>query len=128
MITINKDIIYYLWYENLKKINNDIKESILNDYKISVKEFYNLNMKNYIELGFDIKAADYIDKSKSFEYYYDIIKYTEKNNIDIVCFDDEYYPVHLKEIKNFPIIFFKQGNLPLLVLLGQEKLQSMEKQ
>ena len=57
------------------------------------------------------------------------LKYIQKNNIEILYFEDKNYPKRLKHCVDAPVLFFKEGNFkldnqPIISIVGTRKITS----
>lgn len=92
-IAISKKITIGKCYEE------EIKENILEDKVLKIIEKY----KN-----------EFLDKSKKNKAY-DIANYIREENINLINIESEYYVEDLKNIYDYPLMFFAKGNLKLLL-------------
>lgn len=108
---MNKKI-EYIWLSKLA-ISNRLKMLCINKLG-GIHEFYNSSLDDLVYLNLNdniiikiLNSSFKVDAQKDFEYM-------EKNNINIISFEDNNYPAKLKFINDFPICFYYIGNISTL--------------
>ena len=82
-----------------------------------------------ISRGLKLKLND-----KSLENAYSILKYCNKNGVDIIAYDDDRYPSRLKNIEDPPVLLYCLGKLPdmnrrlCVGIVGTRKMSEYGKQ
>lgn len=107
-----KDLLYDLWFHDLK-LNNKLKIDIMGE-KTTSKEFWSYNIKEYLNIGINMLKAEEINKTKDLKKYSEAYEYLKKEEINFVTYNDDKYPLSLKDISNPPAGLFIKGNLPKL--------------
>jgi len=100
----------YLTYINLLKVFNDVKDIYVNTK--DKDKFLKILRLNCIHISYSI-FCDLVDlelKVKSIELYQSLCA----KDIKIINIHSKYYPVHLINVFNPPLVIFASGNLALL--------------
>ena len=105
---------YWIWFSLIKKLGCIQKKKLLEIYK-NPKKIYDLKEDDLLKIeGIGEVIAKSIIDSKNQRLIQNHIEYMNKNKINIINFEDEEYPVMLKEIYDFPISLYVKGNLSIL--------------
>ena len=99
----------WLWLSKID-ISNKIKMELINKFK-SIEKIWKANIDDFIYYKFTDKT---IDKIMDLDYRKKLdseLKYLEKNNIEIISFLDNRYPIKLLQIPDFPICIYVRGNI-----------------
>ena len=102
----------WLWLSKID-ISNKIKMELINKFK-TVETIWKVNIDDLIYYKFTDKI---IDKIMDLNYRKNLeneLKYLEKNNIEIISFLDNRYPIKLLQIPDFPICIYVRGNVGIL--------------
>ena len=102
----------WLWLSKID-ISNKIKMELINKFK-TIEKIWKANIDDFIYYKFTDKT---IDKIMDLDYRKKLdseLKYLEKNNIEIISFLDNRYPIKLLQIPDFPICIYVRGNIEIL--------------
>ena len=102
----------YVWLSNLK-ISNQTKFKLLKKFK-GIDNLYNSSLDDLVGANLnDNLIFKILNKETKIKAKKDI-NYMNKHNIDIVYYNDKYYPEKLKNINDKPVCFYIKGNKNIL--------------
>ena len=102
----------YVWLSNLK-ISNQTKFKLLKKFN-GIDNLYNSSLDDLVEANLnDNLIFKILNKETKIKAKKDI-NYMNKHNIDIVYYNDKYYPEKLKNINDKPVCFYIKGNKNIL--------------
>lgn len=101
---------YWIWLSMLN-IDNIVKIKLLEKYN-HPKIIWNLKDKELVEMVSKEEIREILDEKyrRNLNKYID---YMNKNNIKVINFYDERYPLKLKDIYSPPIVIYAIGNIEL---------------
>lgn len=102
----------YVWLSNLD-ISNENKFKFIKKFG-SIKEFYHCSLDDLIDLEIQDDIAYKILNKNTKEKALRDLEYMEKNQIDIICFEEKLYPTKFKNLVDKPVCFYIKGNLKIL--------------
>ena len=102
----------YIWLSNID-ISNENKFRLINAFG-NVENLYKSNLDDLIYLGVKDDISYKILNSYTKEKAKYDFEYMNRNNINLICFEDEEYPEKFKIIKNKPISFYIKGDEKIL--------------
>jgi len=109
---------YWVWLSRIENLTKRKLDKLLERYK-SVEHIWNIRRKKeLLSLGITEALADKIvgeEYRKDLEKY---IAYMQKNQIELLTFDDKFYPKRLKEIYDPPVSIYIKGNKEILSKQG----------
>ncbi len=102
------------WLQSLKGIGNTkIKQMIRQSDQVNLLYEGTYEQLKTGEEGFNLSAR-FIVQNRQFESFEKIFEESCNNEIGIITFLDEAYPVELREISDSPVILYTKGNASLL--------------
>ena len=123
--------IYSLWLASRKGISNPCKKDLILKYG-SAKKLYFMNSDEINELWIDDNVKTAL-KGKNLDEAKYIAEKCESKGIDVIAFEDDFYPPLLKEISNPPYLLYKKGkdidyrNIPMASVVGSRILSEYGK-
>ncbi len=115
MQMLSKSALIFSWLQSLGVF--DYKKTLfLHDYFIDCNGFRERleKDKDYLIIELGLEKYERLIDSASREYLKGIINDLEKNQVEVIDKDSEYYPSELFELENPPHILYAKGNLELL--------------
>ena len=109
-----KEDLYWIWLSRIENLNKRALDKLLTRYK-SVSNIW--KVENAIELMQTGITENLGKKIVSKEYKKDLEKYAEyleKNKIELITFENKYYPHNLSKIYDPPISIYIKGNKEIL--------------
>ena len=109
--------IYNVWLSSIYNLSVECQIELINEYKDAKEVFVNVNGEEFFNILKKFKTSEktYINlKRKDLSLSEKIIQDCEERKIDIVSFENEEYPDILKEIPDWPLVFYKIGELSSL--------------
>ena len=102
----------YIWLSRLK-ITNKTKFKLLEKME-NIENLYYSSLDDLVDLGLnDNTIFKILDKQTKIKAKRDL-EYMQKNNIDIIWYDNIFYPTRLKNIEDKPVCFYIRGNKNIL--------------
>lgn len=102
----------YVWLSKID-ISNSNKFKLIKLFG-GVENLFQSSFDDLIYFGInDEMAFKILNKNTKEKALYDL-EYMNKNNIDIIYFEDKYYPQKLNIIKDKPICFYIKGNKDII--------------
>ena len=101
-----------IWISRIK-VSNKFKRNLVEKFG-SIKDFYNCSLDDLVYFNVSdkyIKEILDLNLRKRIIYEYEFLM---KNNIGILSFEDDEYPVKLRQIDDFPLVLFYKGNVEIL--------------
>ena len=111
IIQMKDDLLYALALYQTANIGTKITQQLLTHFGTLPKIFEASFQKLIHVKGFAEKSAtDFLkNKTEALKRAEKEIKFIEKNNIDVLFFDDNEYPTRLKECHDAPFLLFSKG-------------------
>lgn len=121
---MDKEKFLKLWFMNLP-IKDELKIKLLT-IGIGLDEIYEMNRKDWMDLGLNIYEADEtLNVKKREKEIYDQVKFLLDNKLTLALFNDDGYPMKLKNIYDPPAGLFIKGNIidyaNTLAIVGSRK-------
>ena len=102
----------YVWISKLE-ISNKLKFMLIKKFN-GVENLYNSSLDDLIDLNLkDNLIFKILNKKTKLEAKRDL-EYMQKNNIDIIWYENKLYPKKLKNILDPPVCFYIRGNKEIL--------------
>ena len=102
----------YVWISKLE-ISNKLKFMLIKKFN-GVENLYNSSLDDLIDLNLkDNLIFKILNKKTKLEAKRDL-EYMQKNNIDIIWYENKLYPKKLKNILDPPVCFYIKGNKEIL--------------
>ncbi len=101
-----------IWLSRIK-ISNRVKRNLIEKFG-SIKSFYNCSLDDLVYFNVcDKYIKEILDLNLRKRIFYEY-EYLKQNSIGILSFEDEEYPIKLKQIDDFPLILFYKGDINIL--------------
>ncbi len=102
---------YCIWLSNVLRYGNGKAAAILERFG-TAKAVYDASKTELESCG--LLSADALSraKNKSLNKSRDVISYCKKEGITIVTYEDERYPLFLRNIPDLPLVIYYKGTLP----------------
>lgn len=101
-----------IWLSRIK-ISNRVKRNLVEKFG-SIKDFYNCSLDDLVYFNVCDKYIKEILDLSLRKRIFDEYEYLKQNNIGILSFEDEEYPIKLRQIDDFPLILFYKGDINIL--------------
>ena len=101
-----------IWFSRIK-ISNRVKRNLVQKFG-NIKNFYKCSLDDLVYFNVNdkyIKEILDLNLRKRIVYEYDFLK---RNNIGILSFEEDKYPMKLKQIDDFPLVLFYKGDINIL--------------
>ena len=129
----DKNTLYWIWLSERLGVASKQFPRLVDKYN-DPYELYRLEGEAIdgiegISRGLKLQLND-----KSLENAYSILKYCNKNGVDIIAYDDDRYPSRLKNIEDPPVLLYCLGKLPdmnrrlCVGIVGTRKMSEYGKQ
>lgn len=106
----SKKSVYWIWL-SLALGEGSLSKEIIDDFG-TAENIYNSNIMQWrMSPAFSPAQINKLEKTK-LSAAENIIDICNKNNWDIICYDDENYPQRLRDIENPPAVLYCDGELP----------------
>ncbi len=77
----------------------------------NIDDIYKADFDVYISLGINERTAEKLC-NKDLDDSYQIMSWCQKNNVGVLVFDNEKFPISLRSLKNPPVVLYYVGKLP----------------
>ena len=108
-----EDLKYWIWFSRLENLNPKKLYDLIKEFK-EPKEIFNKSKDELIKYGIKEKDAERITKLEYRANLDKYIDYMQKNEIQTITINDEFYPKRLKQIYDPPVVLFLKGNKKIL--------------
>lgn len=106
-----KEELYWIWFAKLNLISKEKLDLIK---KYAIEELWNMDKSELMEeLKNEKKVETILDKNvrKNLEKH---LEFMSKNDIEIITYFNEKYPINLRHIYDAPVVLFAKGDTKLL--------------
>ena len=101
-----------IWLSRIK-ISNKMKMKLIKKLG-SIKNFYNCSLDDLVYFNVcDKYIKEILDLNLRKRIFYEY-EYLKQNSIGILSFEDEEYPIKLRQIDDFPLVLFYKGDINIL--------------
>ena len=101
-----------IWLSRIK-ISNKMKMKLIKKLG-SIKNFYNCSLDDLVYFNVcDKYIKEILDLNLRKRIFYEY-EYLKQNSIGILSFEDEEYPIKLRQINDFPLVLFYKGDINIL--------------
>ena len=77
----------------------------------NIDDIYNADFDAYISLGINERTAERLS-NKDLDDAYSVMSWCQKNNVGVLTFDNQRFPISLRALKNPPVVLYYVGKLP----------------
>ncbi len=102
----------YVWLSNID-ISNENKFQLIKMFG-GISELYRASLDDLIDFGVKEKVAYPILNKVTKEKALKDLEYMQKNQIEVISFEDKNYPQKFQNIKEKPVCFYVKGNSKIL--------------
>ena len=101
-----------IWLSRIK-ISNKMKMKLIKKLG-SIKNFYNCSLDDLVYFNVSDKYIKEILDLNLRKRIFDEYEYLKQNSIGILSFEDDEYPMKLRQIDDFPLVLFYKGDINIL--------------
>ena len=102
------DIRYWLWFVMAMQERHELKYRIWQE-EPDVEILYHMKREDYMAAGFDNEKVLDLLSDKSMDRVERELEFAAQHRVELIAYDDERYPEHLREIPNPPLVLYRRG-------------------